>query len=208
MNIQKLKEAEKYFFAKFPGGFENPEMLKIGKKHKMDKLIGQTQEFFAKENFKEPEMIVEKVTKVVSRSSMVSLFEKPKFRDFAMTLPIGEKELLAKGVKELLHGNQKNGFEIILEILKNGKLAKWTLMTVLPIYLRPQIDVFVKPTYAKKIIEIYELESLTYKPTPSWEFYESFREQINEMKTKVDPSLSNYNAAFTGFLIMGSENLT
>ncbi|MCC7430828.1 hypothetical protein IT568_08305 [bacterium] len=205
MNLKKLKQAEKDFFAKFPDGFNSPEMLELAKKHRLDKLAELTQKAFAKENFRNPELIAEKMVKIVTGSSMVSLFEKPKFRDFVYSLPLAQKEILANGVKELLHGNEKNGFETILQILSAGKLAKWSLVTVLQFYFRPQTDVFIKPTYAKKIIETFELEALKYNPKPTWEFYEAFRKTINEMKTKVDPSLSVYNAAFTGFLILGTE---
>ena len=68
-------------------------------------------------------------------------------------------------------------------------------------YYRPEVEVFVKPTTAKGIIETYELKSLQYKPAPTWAFYEHYRAVINEMKTMVDPSLSPYNIAFTGFLM-------
>jgi hypothetical protein len=60
----------------------------------------------------------------------------------------------------------------------------------------------VKPTTAKGIIRKLELDHLIYNPRPSWAFYEAYRETINEMKTRVHPSLSPNNAAFTGFLMM------
>ena len=60
---------------------------------------------------------------------------------------------------------------------------------------------FVKPTTTKNAIRFFELEGLEYKPRPSWAFYERYRETINEMKSRVDPSLSTSNAAFTGFLM-------
>ena len=77
MNLKKLKQAEEAFFNRYPGGFENPEMMEIGKKHKMDKMITFAQEGFVRRNFKLPNLIVDSMIKVVSRSSMVSLFEKP-----------------------------------------------------------------------------------------------------------------------------------
>jgi hypothetical protein len=94
----------------------------------------------------------------------------------------------------------------MLDVLKSGKLAKWSLLTIIPIFFRPQTDVFVKPTTAKGIIEFLELKSLQYKPTPTWAFFEEYRAVINEMKSQVDPSLSPYNAAFSGFLVMSLEN--
>jgi hypothetical protein len=90
----------------------------------------------------------------------------------------------------------------MLSVLQTGKLAKWSLMTILPVYFNPQQEVFVKPTTAKGVIKYFELESLEYKPMPSWEFYKTFRETILEMRSMVDASLAPNNAAFTGFLMM------
>ena len=206
MNIKKLKQAEKAFFKLYPGGFNHPEMKAVGKKHKMDKMITFTQEAFAKKNFNNPEMIIADLIKVISRSSMVSLFEKPKFRDFANSLYQQDRELLVSGLKKLLYGKEQQGFEMMLEVLKIGKLAKWSLITICPTYFRPQIEVFVKPTTAKGVIEFFELKSLQYNPTPAWAFYEEYRAIINDMKSKVDPGLSPYNAAFSGFLMMSLDS--
>ena len=205
MNLKRLKQAEQEFFNRYPGGFADPEMIAIRKIHKLDKMIELAQNSFARRNFKLPELIVENMIKIVTRSSLISVFEKPKFRDFARSLPSKDKQALAKGLEELLHGNEQLGFETILEILKNGKLAKWSLMTICPTYYRPQVEVFVKPTTVKGIIETFELENLYYRPTPTWAFYDEYRAAINEMKSKVDASLSPYNVAFTGFLMRSMQ---
>jgi hypothetical protein len=202
MNIEKLKSAEAAFLDRYPGGFEHPDMVEMGKKHKMDKMVAFTQESFARENFQMPDLIVDCMIKVVSRSSMVSVFEKPKFRDYVNLLPLAGKQELAEGLWTLLYSDEQRGFERLLAVLLDGKLAKWTLMTVCPAYFRPDTDVFVKPTTAKGVIQTFELEGLEYKPRPSWEFYSHYRDVINEMKTHVDPGLSPSNAAFSGFLMM------
>ncbi|MCI0609394.1 MAG: hypothetical protein L0Z71_10075 [Anaerolineae bacterium] len=205
MNLKKLKQAEEAFFNRYPGGFENPEMMEIGKKHKMDKMIAFAQEGFVRRNFKLPELIVDNMIKVVSRSSMVSLFEKPKFRDYANSLPPKSKKLLASGLEGILHGKEQQGFETMLDVLKSGKLAKWSLMTICQTYFRPEFDVYIKPTTAKGVIEYFELKNLQYKPTPSWPFYDEYHSVINEMKSKVDASLSPSNAAFSGFLMISMQ---
>jgi len=202
MNLSKLREAEEKFFIRYPGGFNNPELIEIGKKHKMNKMIQLAMESFSKENFNDPELIIESMIKIISRSSLVSVFEKPKFRDLVKLLKGDDKEFLAKGLEKLLYGHEQEGFEMILAILKSGKLAKWPLMTICQTYFRPQVEVFVKPTTVKGIIEFLELDTLTYKPAPTWAFYEEYRRIINEIKQQVDPSLSPYNAAFSGFLMM------
>ncbi|MCG8415164.1 MAG: hypothetical protein MI746_13170, partial [Pseudomonadales bacterium] len=79
-------------------------------------------------------------------------------------------------------------------------------ISVLPVYFRPDDEVFVKPTTAKGVIEHFELEGLVYKPQPSWEFYAAFRDEVLKMKKKVRKSLSPNNAAFTGFLMMAMKS--
>lgn len=203
MNISKLIQAEEAFLDRYPGGFDHPEIIAIRtRKHNVDKMITFTQESFAKRNFKLPDLITQNMVRVVSRSSVIARFEKPKFREFVDTLFPEERSLLAGGQGELLHGDEQRGFEIILDLLKSRKLAKWSLMTIWQTYFHPQQDVLVKPTTVKGIIQYFELNNLQYKPTPSWVFYDTYRSTIHEMKSKVDSSLSPTNAAFSWFLLL------
>ena len=202
MNLEKLKEAESAFLNKYPEGFEHPDMQAMGKKHGMSKRITQAQSLFAKSKFRDYEEICANMTKIISASSMVSLFEKPKFRDLVKTLTEKEKRNLSNGLKNFLHNDQEKGFNNILHILREYKMAKWTLMTIIPTYFNPIQEVFVKPTTTKNVIATFELEGLLYKPQPSWEFYQGYREAILEMKDSVDSRLSPSNAAFSGFLMM------
>ena len=78
MNIQRLKEAEKNFLAKYPGGFQHPEFVKLSKKHKIEQHEAFAKESFAKNRFDDPSCILDNMVKLVSRSSMVSMFEKPR----------------------------------------------------------------------------------------------------------------------------------
>lgn len=116
MNLKKLKQAEEEFFNRYPGGFDNPEMIAIRKKHKLDKMIELAQDAFVKRNFKLPDLILENMIRVITRSSLVSVFEKPKFRDFVRSLPPKDRQTFAKGLEELLHGNEKLGFETSVEV--------------------------------------------------------------------------------------------
>ena len=201
MNIEVLKEAEKRFMHDYPGGFNNPEMVEIGKKHKVSKFVTQAQLAFARENFKDDDFILSEMNKLVGRSSMVSMFEKPKFRDMVKQLNDDEKARMSGGLFELLHGNEQTGFEQLLYELQKQKLGKWTMMSVFLFYFNPQSEVFVKPTTTKLVIEKLGLD-LKYSPKPTWEFYKKYRIQINSMKALVDPSLSPNSAAFSGFLMM------
>ncbi|RKY55978.1 MAG: hypothetical protein DRP93_02330 [Candidatus Neomarinimicrobiota bacterium] len=201
MNIEKLKLVEQEFLAKFPESFNSPEMIEIGKKHKMNKMVEFAQEHFSPDKFDKPEVIVQDMIAMVTKSSMVSLFEKPKYRDYVKTMAFEQKEFLVSSLYEFLHGNQEKGFSMMVEILDQVKLAKWTLITVFGVYYYPTKEIFVKPTTTKNIIAYLELNDLVYKPRPTYDFYKKYRAYINKMKKQVDKSLSPNNAAFTGFLM-------
>ncbi len=202
MNVAKLKEAERRFLIKYPGGFLHPELQAIGKKHAMSKRIAFAQEAFAKDRFKQPQHIVDSVITLISQSSVVSLFEKPKFRDYLRTLTGEERQAFVDHLKAMLHGNQAKGFDGMVAVLKRGKIAKWPILTALLIYFRPDSEVFIKPTTAKNVIAFFELDSLHYSPSPSFAFYRDFRESLLAMKARVSPDLAPSNAAFSGFLMM------
>lgn len=208
MNLKKLKSLEDKFLSRYPGGFEHPELAAIGKKHKVGNLVEFSQDAFSKKQFKQitqNKTVVDNMVKVVSRSSMISIFEKPKFKEFVLALSPEDQVLLTSGLNRLLHGKEQQGFEIVLDILGSGKLAKWSLITVFAAYFRPDFDVLVKPNTTKGILQALQLDELIYKPRPSWEFYTTYRDIINEMKTHVDPALSPNNAAFCGFLMMATH---
>ena len=207
MNRKKLKEAEERFLLRYPGGFSNPSMLEIAKKHKVEKMNKMAQDSFAIENFDNTGRIIDSMTKVVSQSSMVSVFEKPKFRDLVKSISDDERVRLSHGLKEFLHGDQEGGFKLMTDLLREYKLVKWPLITVCPVYYRPGVEVFIKPTTVKGVIEYFELEGLKYSPKPTFEFYRDYREQINRIKKEVDASLQVDNAAFCGFLMMSLEKL-
>lgn len=206
MNLPRLKQAEEIFLHHYPGGFDNPEITEIRKKrHNVDKMIAFAKESFAKQNFKLPDLIVENMSKVIGRSSVISVFEKARFRDFAVLLLPQDRTFLAGGLEQLLHGNEQSGFEAILDLLGIHKLGKWSLLTICQTYYHAQKDVLVKPNTVKNIIQYFELTHLEYKPTPSWKFYDSYRATIHDMKSKVDPSLSPSNAAFSWFLLLSTR---
>lgn len=208
MNIKRLKAAEEYFFRLYPEGFDDLEMQKIAKKHRLGKMGEQVHDYFREGAFDDPGGVVEHMAKVVSTSSMISLFDKPKFKNACAVMRSEEKKLLALGLREMLHGVQPNGFEMMVEILADRKLAKWPLMTIIPVYYAPLKEIFVKPTTTKAVLKTFEIEGLMYKPRPYYEFYTGYKKVLETMKKHVDPSLSKVsNAAFTGFLMIGMKGL-
>ena len=69
MNISRLRQAEAAFLRRYPGGFENPEIIATRvKKHKPDQMIALARESFSEGAFKRPDLIVQNMVKVISRS--------------------------------------------------------------------------------------------------------------------------------------------
>lgn len=204
MNVNRLREAEGLFLLRYPGGFQGEALKSIGKRHNVAKLSEFAAEMLAKKNFDRPGAVLDSIVRIVTRSSMISMFEKPRFRDYVNGMSRDDRAFLAAGFKRLLHGNQEKGFNDVLDVLSEGKLAKWSLMTICLYQYRPDTEVFVKPTTTKNVIRQFEIGELTYRPRPSWDFYRRYREIIAEMKSQVSPELSPNNAAFTGFLMMST----
>jgi hypothetical protein len=201
MNLDKLKQAEADFLQRYPGGFSDPGMAPIKKKHNVDKLVDFTQENLGRGAFGRPEQVAENLLTIVSRSSMVSRFEKPRFRDFIRGMNSREKQDLADAFEQRLYGRKQFGFELMLGMLQQHKLAKWSLISVVPFHHAPNREVFVKPTTAKGILAFLEVEDLKYHPTPSWAFYKGYRDLVKDVRKHVVPTLAPNNAALTGFLM-------
>lgn len=206
MNLIKLKDVEAEFLFHYPKGFEDEKFFPTMKKFNPSKLEEFTKENLRKEDFSNPNLVVEAFFKIIQKSVLVSLFDKLKFRDMLAGLTSYEKDMLSIELYELLHGNMKNGFDGIVEFLQQYKLAKWTIISVVLYYNDRQKEYFIKPTTTKNVIKYFELQNLVYKPTPSFEFYDSYKKVLNEMKKNVDKSLYPDNAAFTGFLRIGMED--
>lgn len=205
MNIRRLKQAEKHFYTLYPGGFADPKMEEIRKKHRPGRMHSLVGEVFTPEQFSRPRLILENMVKVITRSSMVSVFEKVKFRDLTKGLIEDEIELLTTGLYHFLHRNQKQGFGMMVDILARFKLAKWTLLTIIPAYYYPEQEVFIKPTTVKRAIRHFELTGLEYRPKPDYVFYQKYRAAVQEMK-KIVP-VTRDNAAFGGFVMITTPEL-
>jgi len=209
LELKKLKQVQADFLMQYPGGFSDPALVEIGKKHKMDKMVAFSQECFSKTACSNVHVTADNMVKVISRSSMVSMFEKPKFRDFVKGLNEDGKAFMVHALSQLLHNKtqakQQAGFEALVDIFKTEKLAKWSLVSIIPAYYHPDREVFVKPTTAKNVLKYFEITDPIYKPQPTWDFYKKYRKLINEAKTKVNKNLSPSNAAFSGFLMMTTK---
>lgn len=174
-------------------------------KSTMDKLAQFAHESFSPGALGSAQETAENMIKLVSRSSMVSVFEKPKFRDAVRAMTPDEKGDLMESLNDLLHGDEAKGFHQMLDILTKYSLAKWTLITVFRCYYYPETDLLFKPTTVKNVVKNFELSGLVYKPRPSCDFFVEYRRAIADIKTHVDSSLSPSNAAFSGFLMMAMD---
>lgn len=201
MNIQKLKDQEVRFLLTYPGGFKNHRMEEIAKKHNVPRLVKMVEEELTEKVFKYPEEAIEIILKIIKRSSLISIFEKTAFKNMLAELDPVERIELPMAFKELLYGSQALGFQRLAEVLGRHKNAKWPVMTGLLYYANPSVEVLIKPTTVKAVIQYFELEGLKYTPKPNYEFYSQYREKINQLKGLAAPELQVDNAAFGGFLM-------
>lgn len=202
MRQDLLTSMEHQFFDLHPMGLAGEEFDDIRKKHNTGRLHEFTKEAFTKDKFGFTEPIIADMIRLVQRATMVSLFEKPKFRDYVNALPSDKKDYLVFGFYELLYGDQEKGFNQILDILIEGKMARWSLISAFLYYTNPEEEVFCKPTTVKNILRTLEIEHMVYKPRPSYDFYVKFRKLIMDIKKNGDPRLGKDNAAVTGFLML------
>lgn len=206
MNLAKLKDVEIEFLYRYPKGFQDESFFPTIKKFNPEKLEAFAKEALKKENFSNPNIIVEGFFKTIQKSVMVSLFDKLKLKDALLTLNSYEKDMLSIEIYELLYGNKKNGFEGLVEFLAQYNLAKWTIISVIPYCINRHSEYFIKPTTTKMVIKYFELKELIYKPKPSFEFYENYSKALDEMKSKLHESLTFDNVAYTSFLKIAMES--
>lgn len=206
MNKTKLLDLEMIFIKRYPGGFDHPDLQDLDKKYKMEAHSAFAQEHFAKENFNRPTKVLEAMTALVSKSAMVSMFEKPKLKDAVGSLTPAAKKRWTNALYELLHDDQEAGFENFVSETAKFKLAKWTLVTVAPAYFQLQKEIFVKPSTTKLVINTLELD-LKYQARPTWDFYHQYRKATLRMRKVATRVKAPNNPAFTGFLMMTLNDL-
>ena len=202
MNLDKLRRAEAGFLAIYPKGFADPAIQPVRRKHNVQQLVRYAGEALTRERCHRPDAVCDAVLAIISRSSMVARFDKPRFRDFVASLGGDERETFAYAVEQRLHGRRAQGFELMRGMLAPFGLARWPVISAAPFYHAPRREAFVKPSTVKRILAWLEVEDLRYHPTPSWAFYRGFQRLLVAIRREVSPSLSPTNAALTGFLMM------
>lgn len=202
MNLNELYTAEKFFLKQFPQAFSDENIKQISRKHKFGKTVEYAHTVLSKEALRHKKDSITNIAKFISKASMVSVFEKIRFRDFLKEIDDETQFEFIDSIYDLIHGNEERGFNNLVNVLRTYNLAKWPLVSVYLAYYRPKKDVFVKPTTVKRIIKYLEIENIKYNSKPTYDFYKEYRAIINEIKHKVDERLSPSNAAFSGFLMM------
>ncbi len=205
MNLEKLKQLETTFFNRYPQGFEDPRMLEVAKKHKVEAMHQFVETSFAKEKFENPSEISESFTKLIVKSSLVSVFEKAKYKDIAKLFTRDEKEVLSESLYAFLYGDQRKGFNQLVELLAHFNIAKWPILTVLGLYHKGDFEVLIKPTTVKSVLTYLEVTDFKYTTKPNYDFYLAYRTFINELKQKSSTKIASDNAAYCGFLMITIE---
>ena len=102
MNRERLRQAEASFLQIYPRGFADPAIQPLRKKHNVDRLVRFSRDNLTRVHCSRPEALSSALLKVVSRSSLVSRFEKPRFKEFLASLGSDDKVALAFAVEQRL----------------------------------------------------------------------------------------------------------
>jgi len=203
MNTEKLRMAEAAFLSDYPLGFDTPELAERTKHHDMTRRVAFARESFSPEALEDTETAAENFVKLVARSSMVSMYEKPRLRNAVHGMTYDEREELMGLAKELLHGNEAMGFNGMAGMLAMRQAAKWPVVTALRCYYYPDTDLIIKPTTVKNVIAFFGLTGLVYTPQPNYAFYDRYRDALLEMRAGTAAPMNGYAlAGYSGFLMM------
>ena len=201
MYKKKLEELKAHFYELYPNGFDDAALIAVKKRHNIPKMGELVHEMFHKDNFKDVDLICQNYATVVSRSSLVSLFEKPKVKDMVKSFNMMQKDIFSIALYELLFGDKEDGFESLVDFLADFGLAKWSLVSLIPYYYYRDEEFFIKPTTTKNIIQYFDIKNVVYKPRPNYTFYREYKKILEKMK-KIAKLGVDDNAAFTGFLML------
>jgi hypothetical protein len=91
----------------YTGGFGNPHFTNAMKKHSLDKLTKLAHETLGIEALQDTDSAMENFGKILGRSTMLSMFEKPKVKEFIRDLSIRGKKQLAMGLGNMLQDSMR-----------------------------------------------------------------------------------------------------
>jgi hypothetical protein len=205
MNIEKLKQLEAEFIRRYPLGFDDPELMAVAKKHKVEEMKNYVHAHFSKDSFNDSSAISRAFTRLIEKSSLVSTFEKVKYKNAVKLFNHDDIETLSNALWDILYGDQREGFNQLVLLLATFDLAKWPILTVLGLYYNGDYEVLVKPTTVKSVLNYLEVMDIKYTSKPNYDFYLQYRTLINDLKEKTDKSIATDNGAYCGFLMITIE---
>jgi hypothetical protein len=205
MNIEKLKQLEAEFLMRYPLGFDDPELMAVAKKHKVEEMKNYVHTHFSEDHFNDPAAISRAFTKLIEKSSLVSTFEKVKYKNAVKLFNQDDIETLSSALWDILYGDQRKGFNQLVLLLATFDLAKWPILTVLGLYYNGDYEVLVKPTTVKSVLNYLEVSEIKYTSKPNYDFYLQYRTLINDLKEKTGKSIATDNGAYCGFLMITIE---
>ena len=206
MNKTLLRQLETKFYDRYPEGWESEELKPILKKHRVGKMEELAKQVLSLESLNRELESCDNIVKLIAKSSLVSVFEKVRFKNLMNEMEDLFKRDFVDSVRVMLHEDEEAGFTRLVGLLAPYQLAKWPIITVLLTYFEPQKNVFVKPTTVKQIISLLELEGLVYTSKVNYAFYEQYRTAFLAMTSLVNPELSVTNGHFSGFLMMTMDS--
>jgi len=179
------------FLLRFPGGLDDEEFNELGKKHRSsDKILDTIKNdvdlnSFILEDDYHINKNIETITKLVTKSSMISVFEKVTFKKY-----IADKKIQATFLKALyemltnLNENTMSEFVGVLN-LKNAELNKrvatWPLVTFFLVYFNDNNEIFIKPSTIKKLGKLLEYD-IKYESIPNYMTYTNIKKMIMDYK--------------------------
>ncbi len=193
------------FLEIYPDGFEDIRYMEKAWKHDDSKIV----EFFQKldaQQFDEsnPHALAEKFGKIISKSTMVSTFEKISLRNYLSFFEGHGAFIMA--IKHLIENYNEQNFDTLVDVLSrykdqgNTNAAKWPVMSFFTYYGVKSHECYpVKPTTVKQVAQLLDVD-IGYKARPNFETYEKINDMYRDFRQKT-PLLLKYEPIKTHALL-------
>ncbi|MDH6603602.1 hypothetical protein OKW23_000742 [Bacilli bacterium PM5-9] len=179
------------FLLKYPNGLNDQAFIDLSKKHKSSYKILEIVkneidlESFVLEDTYHINKNISLIIKIVTRSSMISVFEKVAFKHYLEDSKI--HSIFLNALYHMLkdfNEDTMNEFVYVLNMRKveiNRKVATWPLITFFLIYFDEYNEVFIKPTTIKRLAKLLECD-IKYESMPNYMTYQNVKKMVLEYK--------------------------
>lgn len=195
----EYKEIIKKFKILYPNGFEDEKWKEGEKKYKVEKINSFVDNNISKKIFEnyintnQTGKIIELIEKIISLSSVVSVFEKIAFRNFINEANNKIIDSFAILLNNMLYGKDfEENFDSFSDFLvsnkylgKNTNIAKWTLVTSILAHIKRNEEVLIKPNTAKYISKILQ-KPFYYISVPNIITYNDYKKIVMEFKNELE----------------------